>query len=307
MKRSSFFKTMALVAAAVFAPCNHVSAQELQAKVTINHNQIQGTDASVFENLQQTLEQFINDTQWTSLQFQRNERIVCNFNITVTKYDQSENTFTCNALIQANRPVYNSSYTSTLYNNRDNDFTFQFAQFDQLNFNEEQIDNQLTALIAYYAYLIIGLDLDSFAPMGGEEVLQRCLYLANNAQNLDFPGWKAFDNDRNRFAIINDYLEGAMKPFRQLQYDYYRKGLDEMANNVERGRTEISAALENDLKKAHEDRPLSRLPQIWTDYKRDELANIYKGKGTQKEKETVYDILFSINASQNNSWEKIKE
>jgi hypothetical protein len=98
-----------------------------------------------------------------------------------------------------------------------------------------------------------------------------------------------------------------MQPFRQLQYDYYRTGLDEMANNVERGRTNITTALENDLKKCHEDRPLSLLPQIWTDYKKDELANIYKGKGTQKEKETVYDILFSINASQNNTWEKIKQ
>ncbi|MBO5601622.1 MAG: DUF4835 family protein [Prevotella sp.] len=283
------------------------TAQELQARVTINHNQIQGTDKSVFDDLQKNLEQFINDTQWTSLQFQKNERIVCNFNITVSKYDQASNLFTCSALIQANRPVFNASYTTTLYNNRDADFNFEYAQFDQLNFNEEQIDNQLVALIAYYAYLIIGLDLDSFAPMGGEDVLQRCLYLTNNAQNLNFTGWKAFDNSRNRFAIINDYLEGSMKPFRQLQYDYYRLGLDEMANNAERGRVNISAALENDLKKCHEDRPLSMLPQIWTDYKRDELANIYKGKGTQKEKETVYEILFSINASQNNAWEKIKQ
>ena len=283
------------------------TAQELQARVTINHNQIQGTDKSVFDDLQKNLEQFINDTQWTSLQFQKNERIVCNFNITVSKYDQASNLFTCSALIQANRPVYNATYTTTLYNNRDADFNFEYAQFDQLNFNEEQIDNQLVALIAYYAYLIIGLDLDSFAPMGGEDVLQRCLYLTNNAQNLNFTGWKAFDNSRNRFAIINDYLEGSMKPFRQLQYDYYRLGLDEMANNAERGRVNISAALENDLKKCHEDRPLSMLPQIWTDYKRDELANIYKGKGTQKEKETVYEILFSINASQNNAWEKIKQ
>lgn len=283
------------------------TAQELNARVTINHNQIQGTDASVFDELQQTLTQFINERQWTSLQFQKNERITCNFNITVTAYDNSTNVFTCKAVIQANRPVYNSSYTSTLYNNTDNDFGFEYAQFDQLQFNEEQIDNQLTALIAYYAYLIIGLDLDSFSPMGGEDILQRCLNLANNAQNLNFPGWKAFDNSRNRFAIINDYLEGAMKPFRQLQYDYYRTGLDEMATNVERGRGNITTALENDLKKAHADRPLSSLPQIWTDYKRDELVNIYKGKGTQKEKETVYDILFSINASQNSSWEKIKE
>ena len=284
-----------------------LSAQELNAKVTVNHNQIQGTDASVFENLQQTLEQFINTRQWTHYQFQRNERINCSFNITVSKYDPSSNLFTCSALIQANRPVYNAAYSSTLYNNQDGDFNFTFAQFDQIEFNEENIDNQLTALIAYYAYLIIGLDLDSFSLMGGEDVLQRCMVLTNNAQNLNFTGWKAFDNSRNRFAIINDYLDGAMKPFRQLQYDYYRTGLDEMANNAERGRTNITSALENGLKKAHENRPISMLPQIWTDYKKDELANIYKGKGTQKEKELVYDILFGINASQNITWDKIKQ
>lgn len=303
----SSIRRLLLLLVAMLATASQASAQELQAKVTINRNQIQGTDASVFESLQQTLEQFINDRQWTNLQFQKNERIVCNFNITVTKYNQDDNAFTCTALIQANRPVYNSSYSSTLYNNKDNDFNFQFSQFDQLEFNEEVIDNQLTALVAYYAFLIIGLDLDSFAPMGGEDVLQRCMNLANNAQNLNYPGWKAFDNDRNRYAIISDYLDVAMQPFRQLQYNYYRQGLDEMANNADRGRTAITTAIQEQLKKCHEDKPLSMLPQIWTDYKRDELASIYKGKGTQKEKESVYDILFSINASLNNAWEKIKE
>ncbi len=299
-------KRLLLAAVAAFiVTASH--GQELQAKININHSKVGVTDVSVFDNLQQTLEQFVNDRQWTDLQFQKNERIVCNFNITVNKYDKTNNTFECTATIQANRPVYNSQYNSTLYNNQDANFNFQFAQFDQLNFNEDVIDNQLTALFAYYAYLIIGINLDSFAPMGGTDVLQRCLNLVNNAQNLEFTGWKSFEDSKNRFAIINDYLDEAMKPFRQLQYDYYRTGLDEMASNVERGRTNITAALENDLKKAHEDKPLSMLPQIWTDYKRDELANIYKGKGTQKEKESVYNILFGINASQSNSWNKIKE
>ena len=282
-------------------------SQELQATVNINHQQIQGTDVSVFENLKQTLEQFINDKQWTSLQFQKNERIVCSFNITVTKYDKSNNIFTCTALIQASRPIYNAAYSTTIYNNKDANFDFEFAQFDQLNFNEEEIDNQLTALLGYYAYLIIGLDLETFSPMGGEDILQRCMNLVNNAQSLQFVGWKAFEDSRNRFAIINDYLDGALAPFRQLQYDYYRLGLDEMANNADRGRTNITTALEENLKKAHENRPLSLLPQIWLDYKKDEIANIYKGKGTQKEKESVYDIVFNINASQNSTWEKIKE
>ena len=283
-----------------------MEAQELQVKININSSQVEGSDKSVFENLQQTLEQWMNDRQWTELQFQKNERINVTFNITVSKYDKSNNRFTCTAMIQANRPVYNSAYTSTLYNNKDGDFTFDFAQFDQLNFNEEMVDNQLTALMAYYAYLIIGLDLDSFGALAGTEVLQRCMNLTNNAQDLGFPGWKAFEDSKNRFAIINDYLDEAMKPFRQLQYDYYRKGLDEMSNNAERGRTNVSEALEL-LKQAHQDKPLSLLPQIWTDYKRDELANIYKGKGTQKEKEAVYNILFNLNASQSDSWEKIKE
>ena len=284
-----------------------VYAQELQVKVNINHSQIQGTDPSVFENLRQTVEQFMNERQWTELQFQKNERIQCSFNLTVTAYVREENRFDCTALIQANRPVYNSAYTSTLYNNRDANFNFVFQQLDQLNFIEENIDNQLTALLAYYAYLIIGLNLDSFAPMGGDDILQRCMYLVNNAQNLGFSGWKAFEDSRNRFAFINDYLDEAMKPFRQLQYDYYRKGLDEMANNAERGRTEISTTIETNLSQAHSDKPLSLLPQIWTDYKKDELASIYKGKGTQKEKERIYDLLMSINASQSNTWDTIKQ
>lgn len=300
-------RLVVLIAILGFAGFSNLHAQELLAKVNVNSQQIQGTDKSVFENLQQTLEQFINDRQWTDLQFQQNERISCTFNITVTKYDQSANRFSCTALIQANRPVYNSAYTTTLYNNRDKNFDFDFAQFDQLNYNEEYLDNQLVALVAYYAYLIIGLDLDSFAPMGGTDILQRCMNLVNNAQSLEFTGWKSFEDSRNRFAIINDYLDEAMKPFRQLQYDYYRTGLDEMAQNVERGRTNVTTALENGLKKAHENKPLSLLPQIWTDYKKDELANIYKGKGTQKEKESVYDILFGLNASQSTTWNKIKQ
>ena len=283
-----------------------LQAQELQVKVNINHSQITGTDISVFENLQQTVEHFINERQWTPLQFQNHERIQCSFNITVNAYIRETNRFECTAMIQANRPVYNSAYTTTLYNNKDDHFHFTFAQFDQLNFSEEVVDQPLTALLAYYAYLIIGLNLDSFSPLGGTDILHRCMNLVNNAQDLGYPGWKSFEDNRNRFAIINDYLDESMRPFRQLQYDYYRKGLDEMVNNAERGRTEISDALDNNLRQAHENKPLSLLPQIWTDYKRDELVNIYKGKGTQKEKERIFNLLMSINASQSNVWENIQ-
>lgn len=298
-------KTLTLIFILIILINHSLSAQELQAKVIINHNQIQGTDASVFDNLQQSLEHFINERQWTNLQFARNERIICNINITVTKYDKSLNQFTCFALINANRPVYGSSYNTSLFSNKDNDFNFEFSQFDQLNFKDNTVDNQLTALFAYYAYLIIGIDLDSFSLYGGTDILQQCINLTNNAQSLNYAGWKAFETSKNRFAIINDYMDEGMKPFRKLQYEYYRSGLDEMYLNSERGRINISSTIEENLNKVHEDKPLSLIPQIWTDYKKEELAKIYKGKGTQKEKEHVYNILLGINASQSKYWDEI--
>ena len=121
--------------------CADVHAQELDARISINHSQVQGTDASVFDDLEQNLTRFVNERQWTSMQFYKNERIQCSFNITVTKYDKASNVFTCKAVVQANRPVYNASYTTTLYSNTDNDFNFEYAQFDQIQFNEEQVDN----------------------------------------------------------------------------------------------------------------------------------------------------------------------
>ena len=293
-----------LLSALIF-PIQKISSQELLAKVVVNSSKVGTTDKSVFENLQQTLEQFVNDRQWTSLQFQNNERIVCNFNITVDKYDKTNNTFECTAMIQANRPVYNSQYTTTLYNNKDANFNFEFAQFDQLNFNDETVDNQLTALIAYYAYLIIGLDLDSFSPMGGTDVLQLCYNLVNNAQNLNFSGWKAFDDSRNRFAIINDYMEEAMKPFRQLQYDYYRKGLDEMALSVDKGRAAVTSALE-ELKKVYDVAPMSVGLSMFKDAKLDELTNIYSKAGTT-EKDKVYELLYPIYPTEGQRLKKIKE
>lgn len=291
----------------LFTSCPYaLRAQELNCKVNINTQQIQGTDKSVFENLKQAMEEFMNNRQWTELQFQKNERIQCSLNLTVTKYDKSSGTFTCTAMVQASRPVYNASYSSTLYNLKDDDFSFTYTEFNQLEYNEEIVDNPLTALMAYYAYLFIGLDLDSFSPNGGSEVLQKCMYLVNNCQNFDYSGWKSFDSDRNRYAIINDYLDGGMQPLRQFMYDYYRKGLDEMANNADRGRTEVTTAILQ-IQKAHQNKPMSLLPQIWTDFKKDEFASIYNGKGTAKEKETIYDFLMGLNASQSVTWEKIKK
>ncbi len=239
------------------------------------------------------------------MQFKRNERISCNFNITVTKYVEAENRLECSLVVQSTRPVFNSVYTTTVFSTKDSNFTFNYQEFDKLDFRSDVIDNDLTAIIAYYVYLIIGMDMDTMAPLGGTDALQTALTITNNAQNLPSKGWKAFEDSKNRYAIINDYMDSGMETFRQTQYKYHREGLDVMAENVERGRAGITAAIEL-LKQSRENKPMSLLPQIFTEYKRDELVNIYKGKGTSGERETVYETLMSINASQSSYWNNIK-
>jgi len=137
-------------------------------------------------------------------------------------------------------------------------------------------------------------------------VLVRCMNLVNNAQNFDFAGWKSFEDSRNRFAIINDYLDGSMEKFRQLQYTYHRKGLDKMSESTDEGRQAIAEAITL-LNQSHEDKSLSLMPQIFTDYKRDEIVSIFKGQGTSQERDAVYDILYRINPSQSMYWDKLKE
>ncbi len=283
-----------------------MEGQELNCTVKVVHSQVQGTNTEVFEALETAITEFMNNRTWTELQYQKAERVDCNLNITVKKYDEKNDMFSCELLFQVTRPVYNSGYSSTVFSMRDTEFSFSYNRQDALDFNLNNMDSNLTAMLAYYAYLFIGLDLDTFSPMGGTDVLHVVESIVNNAQTMSSPGWKAFDDSKNRHAIINDYMDSSMEPFRQLQYKYHRQGLDEMAQNADRGRTAITEALEM-LKEAHTNKPISQLPQIFTDFKRDEIVNIYSGHGTEKERQGVYDIVSNINASQNTYWNKIKK
>lgn len=279
-------------------------AQELDARVTINHAQVEGTSTSVFETLQTALEQLLNDRQWTALQFKKNERISCNFAITVKKYSTADNSFQCTLYVQATRPVYGSGYTTTCFAFNEPNFNFTYQEYDQLEFRPDVLDNNLTAVLAYYVYLIIGLDMDAMSPLGGTEQLTICQTIVSNAQSMSEKGWKAFDDSKNRHAIITDLLDGGMEPFRQMQYTYHREGLDVMSENTERGRAGITKAM-GLLRQAKDNKSLSMLPQIFTEYKRDELVNIYKGHGTSKEKEEIVETLSRIDASQNATWRQL--
>lgn len=283
------------------------SAQEIDARVTISHQQVAGTSTSVFETLEQDLASFINERQWTDMQFARSERIACTFSINVKQYNEAEGLFNCTLSVTASRPVYNSAYTTTIYSNNDGAFDFTYKEFDKLEFRKDVIDNDLTALVAYYIYMIIGADMDTFSPKGGTPYLQNALDIVNNAQSLavSAKGWKPFDDGKNRHAIVNDWLDGGMEPFRDMLYKYHREGLDIMVENSERGRSNITTSLEM-LQTARENKSMSMLPQFWSEFKGDEIVGIYQGHATQKEKDFIVGLFEKINPSKTSLWNKIR-
>lgn len=304
MKRVALYFTALFVTCMVLSPAQKVIAQELEAKVVVNYSKIQGTNTSVFTTLQDAMTEFLNTRKWSNAQYTTREKIACSFNLIINEYSD-DGRFGCNLMVQANRPVYNASYNTTVFNFNDNAVDFNYIEHDKLEFSDDIVDNNLTAVLAYYAYLIIGLDMDTFAPKGGTDILNKAENVVNNAQMLGEDGWKAFGDSKNRHALINDYMNGAMEPYRQLLYDYHRKGLDEMAQNAERGRSNITTSLPL-LEKAKQDKPMSILPQLFTEIKKDELINVYS-KGTSKEKEEVNRILCLVNPSFTSDWDKIKE
>ncbi len=283
-----------------------LKAQELNAKVVVNAQKISNTKTEVFEALQEKVQNYLNEHQWTGLQFRELERIACNFNITVSKWDESTNAIEATLLMSSSRPVYNSSYSTNLYSIKDGDFNFSFQTTDQLEWNADNVDNNLTAMLAYYAYVIIGYDMDSMSPLGGTNYFQQAEDIVTNAQNLGYTGWSSFNDNKNRFGLLNDYMDGSMEEYRQMIYKYHREGLDQMADDPEKGRTAITEAL-NLLENCKNARTMSQLPVLFTECKRDELVNIYSGHGTSEEKANVYDILLGINPSMSDYWDKLKK
>ena len=303
--RTRTVKFFVLYTLFIMYSCGYVQAQELDARVNINHTQIETTRTEVFEALKTKLTEFLNNHKWTEIPFRENEKIQCNFNITVNKYNQEENSFECTLLMNCSRPVYGSSYNTVAYAVNDKDFTFEFNEFDQLESQENQIDNNLVALLAYYAYMIIGMDLDTMALKGGTDCFHVAADIATAGESMGFPGWKAFSDSGNRYGLLNDYMDGALECMREFNYIYHRKGLDRMAEVPDSARAVIADALEL-LHEANTAKNMTKVAQLFTEYKRDELVNIFAKKGTNEEKEKAYEILFAIDASQNNTWEKIK-
>lgn len=281
-------------------------AQELKCVVTVRHQQIQGTNQQVFEALKKSVEELMNNTRWTDLTYKQNERIECSLGMTLNSYDNG--IIDCEMQIQARRPVWGSNYHTTLLNLRDVSIKFAYQEYDALTLNATY-DNNLVAVLAYYAYIIIGYSLDSFQKLGGNQAFAQAENIVNLSQSRTDPenaGWRAFDKSGKRYELVNNLLDERFRKFREYFYDYHRLGLDVMSSNVANGRAKIADGLQSvmDINRLQ---PQAQAIIAFIDAKREEIVNIFAKQGTEDEKNRVYDIMTAINPVSANMYDKIKE
>jgi hypothetical protein len=295
-----------ILALSLFACCISLFSQELNCNIQIVTQQIQGTNKQIFETMQGAIYEFMNNTSWTSHVFELNERIECNmlFNI----QDQvSDEEFKGTLQIQVRRPVYNSSYNTVLFNYVDNDLHFKYVEYQPLQFSENTHLLNLTSILAYYAYIILGLDYDSYSYEGGTEFFQKAEKIVNNAQNAPEKGWKSIDSQsrKNRYWLIDNILNEDFSPAREFMYRYHRLGLDMMYDKVNEARAEIAESLKL-LQQVYRNKPdpFMHFLQVIYDAKSDEFVNIFR-ESFQDEKTRVFALLNEIDPANTNKYEAI--
>ena len=280
-----------------------IKAQELLCTVEINTSSIEGTNKSVFETLQQAISEYLNENKWTNTVFSPNERIECRFFLTVKEYDN--NRIKGDLQLQLSRPVYNSTYTTTLFNFKDTKVEFDYIEGEPLIFNESTWTNNLMGLLDFYAYLFLALDFDSFSPLGGQPYFDKAASVVQQAQSSGEIGWRTFEDTRNRSAVLASYTDTNNEAMRNLLYQYHRKGLDEMVTSPDKGRASITESLKA-VKKIYDVSPMNVGLSIFRDAKLDELVNIYS-KASQTERDAVYDLLQPVYPTDRSRLEKIKK
>jgi hypothetical protein len=285
----------------------HLQAQELNATVTVNSDRIQSTNKNIFVTLQKAMTQLINSQPWTegNATFAPNERIDCTFLLTIIE-QPADNSFKAELYVQARRPVYNSTYITSILNYRDRKVDFDYNEGAQFEWNDATRDNNLVAIIGFYCNLILALDFDSFSPLGGSIYYRQALSVAMQSQtNSAWTGWSAFDDRKSRTSIINAYLDESMKPYRELWYTYHLKSLDEMVANPDRGRTTMLNALPV-LKDIRNVRNSDIVLQMFADCKLDEIVSI-ASKANAEEKKSLYDLLQNVFPASTTQLEPLKK
>lgn len=279
-------------------------SQELNCQVEVNSDQIQGSDKSVFENLQKRVFEFMNNRKWTTEVFSNQERIECTILINIGER-VSNNRYKSTITVQSRRPIFNTSYNSTMLNHVDKEFEFEFNEFEPIDFSENSHLNNLSSVLGYYAYLIIGLDYDSFEKEGGTKYLRKAQKIVNNAQGAQEAGWKAFEGLDNRYWIIENWLNQTYKPLRACWYDYHRLGFDAMASKVPESRAKVLESLKQ-LETVYNQYPTSFMLQMFFNAKSDECVKLFQG-GFPSEKAEAYNLLSKLNPGNLTKYEKIKK
>ena len=279
-----------------------IQAQDVLCNVEVKANQVEGSERTMFEAMQRALYEFVNNRKWTSDKFKQQERIEFNILINVTERISTDR-YKATIQVQSRRPVYGSSYNSTLFNHQDESFQFTYNQFEVLDFSEQTTLSQLTSVVAFYTYYVIGLDYDSFSPRGGTEYFQKALNIVNQNTTAQEPGWKAFESQNNRFWLITNLLDNRFFGMRDCLYEYHRTGLDQMADDTDKGRKAIIAALEK-LRTVHTRVPNSFNMRVFFNAKADEIVNIMK-KADDSEKSKLIELLNQIDPASTNKWSKI--
>lgn len=272
----------------LIASVTGAGAQELNCTVTVITPQIQGTQTRIFETLENVMYEFMNNQRWTTDVYDVHERIECNLLLTITEGTPTSTQFKGNLQVQSFRPVYNTSLKSQVINLVDNDVEFSFLENSILRFTPDYFTDNLTSILAYYAYMMIGYDYDTYSLEGGTKYFQLAQQVVNNAQNAPQPGWKGFEGDRNRFWMVDNILHQTFKPFRKMLYDYHRLGLDVMYDKFEEGRQVVVNSLEI-LRSVHQIKPLSYNMTVFFLAKNDEIINIFR-KAQSAEKSQVYQV-----------------
>ena len=301
-QRLNWFRAMILLVMLVLCPL-FMRAQELNCSVEVNTDKIAGTDKDVFTTLQSAITEYMNNTQWGNAQFLANERIECKLFLTVNSYEGT--TMKCDLQVQSLRPVYNSSYTTTLINFKDTNVEFDYQENEPLIYSENTMESNLTAILNFYAFLILAVDFDSFSPNGGDLYFEKANNVVTMAQSSGESGWKAFEDNKNRSAVLSAYTDNATHGIRTILYNYHRLGLDQMAVSVDKGRASVTACIE-ELKKVYDAAPMSVCLSIFRDAKLDELVNIYSEAGTT-EKTKVYELLYPLYPTEGTRLDKIKK
>ncbi len=279
-------------------------AQEIICNVRVISNQIQSSDKQKFQTLQTAVREFVNNRKWTNEVFQSDERIECNVMINLTE-EVSTDHYKGTLQIQSSRPIYNSSYYSPILNFIDNDLEFHYLEHQTLEFNENTHISNLTSTLAFYMYMIIGLDYYSYSLDGGVPYLQKAKTIVNNAQSASERGWKAFESNKNRYWMAEEILDPKYSAFTEVLYNYHRHGIDQMYDDVEKGRISITESLEL-LRKVKRQNPTAFILQLFFDAKATEIANIYSG-AFPDEKARVLNMLSELDPSNISKYNKMKE